>query len=172
MSKLKIVNLGSIDLPPLKSDIFSILLPSNLFFLEAFFRVDIRFHAPGEETLIFLEVTDVDLVLQQLLPPLDPKIEPLEVSCRVTVYPHEAIVLTITHSHHAVKVPSLKEGVEYEIVFCLPMLSAEGTVRKLHVIWCLNVVIWKTEWLVVPCIVGVLVTRSQIAQLCPCSRLL
>jgi len=64
LAKLKLVDLGSINVSSLEPNIVSVLLPANLFFPEAFFRIYVGFHAPGEETLVLLEVADVDLVLQ------------------------------------------------------------------------------------------------------------
>lgn len=44
------------------------------------------------------------------------------------------------------------------------MLPAEGSIRKLHIIWCFDVIIRKAEGLIIPSIIGVLVPRSEVAQ--------
>ena len=81
---------------------------------------------------------------------------------RVAVYPHEAVVLTFPYLHHAVQVAALEEGVEDEVVFGLPVLSAERAVGELHVVWGFDVVVGEGEGLVVPSIIGVLISRPEI----------
>lgn len=44
------------------------------------------------------------------------------------------------------------------------MLPAEGSIRKLHIIWCLDVIIRKAEGFIIPSIIGVLIPRSKVAQ--------
>lgn len=109
-----------------------------------------------------MEVADVDLVLEQFLPPSYSKVEPLQMSGSVAVHPHEAIVLSFAHLHHTVQVASLEEGVEDEVILCLPVLTAEGPVGELHVVGCLDVVIGEREGFVVPGVVGVFVSGTQI----------
>lgn len=148
------------------------MLPSYLFFFELFLRVNIRFHSSGKETLIFLEIADIDLILQQLLPSLHFKIEPLQMPSGIAIHSHEAIILPLPHPHHAIQVSALEEGIKQQIVLGFPVLSAEGPIRELHIVGSLDVVIGEAKRFVVPGIVGILVSRTQVAELCPLSGLL
>lgn len=150
---------------PLEPDVISPLDPGHLLLLVSLLRVYVGLHAPGVETLVFLEVAYVDLVLQQLLPASDLEVEPLQVASRVAIDPHEAVVLALCYFDDAVEVAALEEGIEEELVLGLPVLSAEGPVREFHVVWSLDVVIGKGEGPVIPCVVGVLEPWTQVDDL-------
>jgi hypothetical protein len=159
MAHLKIVDLGSSELLTLESNIFSLLLPSYLFSLEALLRIQIRLHASCKQAFILLKVTNIYLIFEQFLPSLHLEVEPLQVASCVTIDPHEAVVLSFPHSNYTVKVAALEEGIEEEVIFGLPVLPAEGTVGELHVIGGLDVVVGEAEGLIIPRVVGVLVSR-------------
>lgn len=76
----EVIDFRSYELSLLKPDIVAILPPALLLFLEPFFRIEIGLHPPSEEALVLLEVADVDLVFEQLLPPLHLEIKPLQVA--------------------------------------------------------------------------------------------
>lgn len=148
---------------PLEPDHFPVLLPPNLLLLVPLLGVDIRFHSPSEQTLILLKIADIDLILEQLLPPLHFEVEPLKVPCRIAIHSHEAIVLPLSHSHHTVQVPAFEEGIKEEVVLRLPVLPAEGPIGELHIIGCLDVVIREAKGFIIPCIIGVLISRAEVA---------
>jgi hypothetical protein len=83
----------------------------------------------------------------------------------VAVDPHEAVILTFCYFDDAVKIPSLEKRVKNKLVFSFPMLPAEGSVRELHVIWSLDVVIGEGEWSIVPGVVSILEPRAKVDDL-------
>jgi hypothetical protein len=111
-----------------------------------------------------LKVTYIYLIFEQFLPSLHLEVEPLQVASGVTIDPHEAVVLSFPHSNYTVEVAALEEGIEEEVIFGLPVLPAEGTVGELHVIGGLDVVVGEAEGLIIPRVVGVLVSRPQVAE--------
>lgn len=81
----------------------------------------------------------------------------------ITINPHETIILSLPHTHHTVQIPTLEEGIKEKVVLCLPMLSAEGSICELHIIWGFDVIIRKAEGFIIPCIICVLISRSKVA---------
>jgi hypothetical protein len=152
-------------MPTLKANVLSLLLPAYLLLLKALLGVEVRLHAPGEEAFIPLEVADVDFVLEEFLPSPNLEVKPLQVASSVAIHPHEAVVLPLPHSNHAVEIASLEERVEDKVILSLPVLSAEGPVGKLHIVGSFDVVVGEAKEFVVPGIVGVFVSRSQVTQL-------
>lgn len=47
------------------------------------------------------------------------------------------------------------------------MLSAEGSIGELHIIRCFDVIIREAERFIIPCIIGVLISWSKVAQFSP-----
>lgn len=164
MPHFELIHLRSSNLFPLEPHHFPILLPPYFFLLMALLGVDIWLHSSGEQTLIFLKIAYIYLILQQLLPPFDFKVEPLQMASRVAIDPHEAIILSLSHPHHAVQIPTLEKGIKEEVVLSLPMLPAEGPIRKLHIIWCLDVIIGKAKGLIIPSIISVLIPWAKVTQ--------
>jgi hypothetical protein len=170
--ELEVIHPCSLYLPPFKANILSILLPAHLLLLHPLLRENIRAHPPREQALILLEITNIDLVFEQLLPALHFEVEPLEVPRSIAVHPHEAVILPLPHPDHTVQVATLEERIEDKIVLGLPVLPAEGTVGEFHVVGGFDVVVRESESLIVPCVISVLVPRAQIAELGPLSGLL
>ena len=77
----------------------------------------------------------------------------------------KAIKLPIPHLHHSIKITSLKKRIELQVTRSLPMLTAKRSVGKLHVVGCLYMCIRKSKCLIVPGIIGILVSRTQIDHL-------
>ena len=99
---LKLVQLGSVDAPPLEFYVEAVLLPSHALPFILFFRKNIRFHSSCEEALVFLEVAYVDRVLQQLLPTLNLEVEPLQVPRSVAIDPHETVILCLSYFYGSI----------------------------------------------------------------------
>lgn len=109
MAKFKIIKLGSSEVLALKTNILSILLPAYFLFYIAFLRIKIWLHSSGEKALISLKVAYIDLILEQLFPPLGLEVEPLQVPCRIAVHSHKAVILPLANFDHAVQVSSFEE---------------------------------------------------------------
>lgn len=159
---IQIIDMRCSQYPSFKPHILPILPPPHFLLLEHLLRKYVRPHTPGKQTLVFLEVTDVDFVLEQLLPPSHSKVKPLQMARCVAVHSHEAVVFSLPHLHHAVQVAALEERIEDEVVFSLPVLSAEGTVGELHIVWGFDVIVWKWESFVVPSVVCIFIARAQV----------
>lgn len=152
-------------MPSLKANVLSVLLPAKFFLLKSFFGIEVGLHSPGEKAFVPLEVADVDLVLEQFLPPLDFEVEPLQVPSGITIHSHETVVLSFPHSDYTVQIASFEEGVEDEIVLGFPVLAAEGSISELHIVGGFDVVVGEAKGLIVPGIVGIFVSRPQVAEL-------
>lgn len=85
-------------------------------------------------------------------------------SC-VTIHSHEAVVLSLTYSYHTVKVPAFEKRIEKQLIFSFPVLPAKWTVGKLHIVWSLDMAVWKRKVFIVPSVVSIFIPRTQIDQL-------
>ena len=144
----------------LKTDVLAVLLPSDFLLFIFPLRKDIRLHTASEQTLVFLKVTYVDLILKQFLPAFDFEVKPLQMSSSITIDSHETVILSLSDFEDAVEVAAFEEGVEDEFFFGLPVLSAERSVGEFHVVWGFDMRVRESKRFVIPSVVGILVARA------------
>ena len=80
---------------------------------------------------------------------------------RIAVYSHVQVIFVITHFDSTIKIGCFKRGVKNDLLHFSRILTNKWSISHLHLLWLLEMRIGIFKGHLIPCVIGVSITRTQ-----------